>query len=119
MVENNGINTSKNIIVNANIVFTILTSILLALGGWGLIKLTTMSDAFATKDMVLDIAEKHEKDIKCVGDDAKNNLLHTETKLEKRIDRFEDNVMRKIDHIQESLEKFQYEGRQTEVKRNK
>lgn len=112
----NGNGEKKNIVISGSIVFTLLTTVLLALGGWGLVKLTTISDSFATKTMVLNLHQQVAKSVECVGNEAKENDSKIETRLEKRIDRLEDTLTANFTHIQESLEKLVYEGRRSEVK---
>lgn len=107
----NGKGEKRNIVINANVVFTLLTTILLALGGWGLVKLTTMSDAFASKSMVLGLHEQVVKSITCAEEEAEKNDLRLENRIEKRIDRLENTITYNFNHIQSVLEKIQHEQR--------
>ena len=105
----------RGITISTTLLITLLTTIILGLGSWGLIKLTSLPDAFASKQMVLGIYEQNKKAIDCIEKDYKEENVKLESRIEKRLDRFEDKMSESFNQLHQSLDRYHTNNKNKEV----
>jgi len=89
----------RSITISMDFVVTILAAIVLALGGWGLLRIANMSDCFATITQV----EKVEASVKEVEKSCEDHYTSMDTKISGKIDTLEVKVSNQCTVIENKI----------------
>lgn len=89
----------RSITISVDFIVATLATIVLALGGWGLLRVAQMNDCFATITQV----EKVEASVEKVKSDCGDNYSKVENKIEERMNVFDTKLDNKFTIIENKI----------------